>query len=94
MRRVRTHTPLSRGAAAGPASEDTLIALEAPGGLLAEYLDRTELRGLLDRHRAGVEDATDRIWRLLNLQIWGDIFITGKRQDPGGALRSAALRAS
>ena len=25
-------------------------------------------------------DATDRMWRLLNLQIWGDVFLTGKRE--------------
>ena len=36
------------------------------------------LNDLLARHKSGLEDATDRIWRLLNLQIWGDIFITGK----------------
>jgi hypothetical protein len=52
-----------------------------PEGLLAAYLDRKELETLLDRHRQGVEDATDRIWELLNLQIWGDIFIL-KRQSP------------
>jgi hypothetical protein len=33
---------------------------------------------LLERHANGWEDATDRIWRLLNLQLWGDIFITGR----------------
>jgi hypothetical protein len=26
-----------------------------------------------------MEDATDRLWRLLNLQLWGDVFLTGKR---------------
>jgi asparagine synthase (glutamine-hydrolysing) len=34
---------------------------------------------LLNRHRAGSEDATDRIWNLLNLQLWGDMFLNGKR---------------
>jgi asparagine synthase (glutamine-hydrolysing) len=33
---------------------------------------------LLSRHQAGIEDATDRIWRLLNLQLWGDLFVTGR----------------
>jgi asparagine synthase (glutamine-hydrolysing) len=45
-------------------------------GLLAGYLDMSALDRLLDRHRQGRVDATDRIWRLLNLQIWGNIFIT------------------
>jgi asparagine synthase (glutamine-hydrolysing) len=48
--------------------------------LLAQYTDRREIESLLDRHRRGLVDATDRIWRLLNLQIWGDVFITGKKE--------------
>jgi asparagine synthase (glutamine-hydrolysing) len=48
-------------------------------GLLARYFDLRGLGELVDRHRAGREDATDRIWRLLNLQVWGDVFITGRR---------------
>ncbi len=48
-------------------------------GLLANYLDLSKLGALMDRHRQGTEDATDRIWRLLNLQIWGDLFVTGRR---------------
>ena len=38
------------------------------------------LDALLARHRANTEDATDRLWRLLNLQLWGEIFITGRRE--------------
>ncbi|MGO9097446.1 MAG: asparagine synthase (glutamine-hydrolyzing) [Bryobacteraceae bacterium] len=57
-------------------------------GLLAEYLDRRAVAHLLERHRNGWEDATDRIWRLLNLQLWGDIFITGR--GGRGAFESAA----
>jgi asparagine synthase (glutamine-hydrolysing) len=78
----------------GPAAEQQLANLEDPDGLLAAYLDGAQLRALLDRHRRGVEDATDRIWRLLNLQIWGDIFITGKRAQPWAELPAAALRSS
>ncbi|HLY20541.1 MAG TPA: asparagine synthase (glutamine-hydrolyzing) [Bryobacteraceae bacterium] len=58
---------------------DALIAqLHDRAGLLAPYLNFTYLDDLLARHRAGLEDATDRIWRLLNLQLWGDIFITSR----------------
>ncbi|MGE5486589.1 MAG: asparagine synthase (glutamine-hydrolyzing) [bacterium] len=64
-----------RSAAAAP----LLARLEAKDGLIAEYLDLAEVRALLDRQRAGVEDATDRIWILLNLQIWGDLFLNGRR---------------
>jgi asparagine synthase (glutamine-hydrolysing) len=49
-------------------------------GLLSDAMAREPLRDLLDRHRSGLEDATDRIWNLLNLQLWGDIFFTGKRE--------------
>jgi asparagine synthase (glutamine-hydrolysing) len=54
--------------------------LRARHGLLAAYVDGAALEVLLDRHQRGVEDATDRIWRLLNFQIWGEIFLSGK--DP------------
>ncbi|HUD98332.1 MAG TPA: asparagine synthase (glutamine-hydrolyzing) [Bryobacteraceae bacterium] len=58
---------------------DSLIAqLNDRDGLLAAYLDFTYLNDLLDRHKSGLEDATDRIWRLLNLQLWGNVFITSK----------------
>ncbi len=48
-------------------------------GLLACCIEMPALQALLARHRAGAEDATDRVWRLLNLQLWADIFLAGKR---------------
>jgi asparagine synthase (glutamine-hydrolysing) len=63
-----------------PRAEPLTQALQSRDGLLAEYVRGEELRSLIDRHRSGVIDATDRMWRLLNLQIWGDIFLTGKRE--------------
>ena len=55
--------------------------LRAPDGLIAEHLDMDAVDALLTRHQSGVEDATDRIWRLLNLQLWGDAFLSGKRHE-------------
>ena len=55
-------------------------ALLEKDSLLGEYLDNAKLAALVSRHRAGVEDATDRIWNLLNLQIWGDVFLNGRRE--------------
>ena len=52
--------------------------LLAPDSLLAESLDEAALRKLLASHRSGAVDATDRIWRLLNLQIWGETFLKGR----------------
>jgi asparagine synthase (glutamine-hydrolysing) len=62
-----------------PRAEPLYAALRSRDGLLAAYLDRGEVEALIDRHRAGREDATDRIWRLMNLQVWGDLFLTGRR---------------
>ncbi len=64
-----------------PESGELFSYLQSPGGLLAGYLDRRVLGGLIERHRNRVEDATDRVWRLLNLQLWGDIHLTGRRRD-------------
>lgn len=55
-------------------------ALRARDGFAASYLDLDAVSGLIDRHQSGFEDATDRLWRLLNLQIWGDVFITGREE--------------
>jgi asparagine synthase (glutamine-hydrolysing) len=63
-----------------PRTEPLLSALRAPDGLLASYVNLGELDRLLERHRGGQVDATDRIWRLLNLQIWGDVFLNGNRE--------------
>jgi asparagine synthase (glutamine-hydrolysing) len=72
-------TPLGRWLL-DPEAQDWLAALTDPGGLLAAYTTRTSLETLLDRHRKRQEDATGRIWRLLNLQLWGDLFLTGRRE--------------
>ncbi len=55
--------------------------LTSHDGLLASCIEMPALQALLTRHRAGTEDATDRIWRLLNLQLWADIFLAGKRDS-------------
>jgi len=54
--------------------------LRRPDGLVGSYIDRAKLEGLLERQGSGAEDGTDRIWRLLNLQVWGDVFLTGGRE--------------
>jgi asparagine synthase (glutamine-hydrolysing) len=63
-----------------PRAEPLYAALRSRNGLLAAYLDRRELEALIHRHRSGHEDATDRIWRLINLQLWGDLFLTGRHE--------------
>ena len=62
-----------------PRAEPFYAAIRSPDGLLASILDMAEVSALIDRHRSGFEDATDRIWRLLNLQLWGDLFLTDRK---------------
>jgi asparagine synthase (glutamine-hydrolysing) len=77
-----------------PKARHLLDLLCAKDGLLAGYIDRTALDALIKRQVSGQEDATDRIWRLLNLQLWGDMFLTGKRdahwEGLGAAVASVA----
>jgi asparagine synthase (glutamine-hydrolysing) len=49
-------------------------------GFVSSLLDQGRVRSLVERHLSGREDLTDPLWRLINLQIWGDLFITGRRQ--------------
>ena len=59
-------------------SRPVLDTLGAADGLLASYIDPAYLNQLLTAHRQGLEDGTDRIWRLLNLQLWGDTYLGGR----------------
>jgi asparagine synthase (glutamine-hydrolysing) len=61
-----------------PAAAPLLARLTRPGSLLAEYVERKPLEALLDRHQRGREDATDRIWRLLNFDIWSEVALGAK----------------
>lgn len=54
--------------------------LRDPEGLLAEYVEPAFVDDLLKKHVRGEIEATDRIWRLLNFQVWGDMYITGRRE--------------
>ncbi|SRR5579883_2019539 len=73
-----------------PRAEPLYAFLLRRDGLLAAYFDSPYLERLLALHREGVEDATDRIWRLLNLQVWGDLFLTGRREQVWEGLLTAA----
>jgi len=57
-----------------PHANGLLAGLADRDGFLASYLDPAEVGRVVQRHRSGLEDATDRIWRLLNLHLWGIIF--------------------
>ena len=63
-----------------PEAKPLFDAIRDRKGFLAQYVNLDEMEPLFNRHLSNQEDATDRIWRLLGLQLWGDLFITGKRE--------------
>jgi asparagine synthase (glutamine-hydrolysing) len=67
--------------------------LRDPEGILAAYTNPGYINELLDKHVRGVHDATDRIWRLLNLQLWGDMYLTGRREQFWEGLMPATVSA-
>ena len=67
--------------------------LRDPDGILATCTNAAYVNDLLDKHVRGVHDATDRIWRLLNLQLWGDMYLTGRREQFWEGLLPAAVTA-
>jgi asparagine synthase (glutamine-hydrolysing) len=73
-----------------PSAESVYRELNAPDSLISEYLSRPNVAALIDRHRSGIEDATDRIWNLLNLQKWGNIFLRGQPVPRAGELEAVA----
>ena len=81
-------TPIRQWLRADAAS-GLLTGLLDRKGFLAEYLDLAAIGKLMERHRAGTLDATDRLWRLLNLQLWGDLYFTGRQER---VWESAAIR--
>jgi asparagine synthase (glutamine-hydrolysing) len=73
--------------------------LDALEGMLLE--PRTLSRGLFQRdaivrlfaeHRAGRRDHGDRIWRLLNLEIWHRVFIDGERSAAPDTMLAAVSK--
>jgi asparagine synthase (glutamine-hydrolysing) len=64
-----------------PATEPLRAHLTAKNSFIGEYLNIEPVRVLLERHQSGLEDGTDRIWRLLNLELWGGMFFKGEKQS-------------
>jgi asparagine synthase (glutamine-hydrolysing) len=73
-----------------PRANSLFNIMRAKDGLLASYLPPGALDNLLHLQASGREDVTDRIWRLLTLQLWGDVFLTGKREERWEGLMAAA----
>jgi len=57
-----------------PAAAPLLESLADRRGFLSAYVKPEAVLSLIASHRSGAVDATDRLWRLLNLELWGQRF--------------------
>ena len=62
----------------GPALDSVAQILLAPRSLERAIFRSDVVKRLLDQHRTKVRDHADRIWRLLNLELWHRIFLDGE----------------
>ena len=77
-------TPWS-GWLAGPRLETIRAMLTEPRSLERGYFRREAIDKLFDDHRAKHRDNYDRIWRLLNLELWHRVCLEGESHDEVGA---------
>jgi asparagine synthase (glutamine-hydrolysing) len=84
-------TPWS-GWLAGPRLETIRQMLLEPRSLDRGYFRREAIEKLFDEHRAHHRDNYDRIWRLLNLELWHRVCLEGEAHDElsGPAVNTAA----
>jgi len=61
-----------------------------PRALQRRLFDAAFLRRLAEEHRAGAVEHGDRLWLLVNLEIWQRIFLDG--DDIGGIMRATEAR--
>jgi asparagine synthase (glutamine-hydrolysing) len=85
-------TPWS-GWLAGPQSEIIESMLTEPRSLERGMFKRSAIQRLFQEHRAHYRDHTDRIWRLLNLELWQRVCLEGESlpapAEPPATLASA-----
>jgi asparagine synthase (glutamine-hydrolysing) len=64
-----------------PRAEPLFKRILDPQGYLASWIDLKMAGAMIDRHRRGELDATDRIWRLLNFELWASQFLSRGQQS-------------
>jgi asparagine synthase (glutamine-hydrolysing) len=86
-------TPWS-GWLAGPRLETIRGMLLEPRSLERGYFRRETIEKLFDEHRAKHRDNYDRIWRLLNLELWQRVCLEGEAHEEAGVaeIRMAGTR--
>ena len=57
--------------------------LNSPDSLAATLMDRDAVRRLLERHRSGTANEEARIWPLLSLEIWHQVFFRDRVRSGG-----------
>jgi asparagine synthase (glutamine-hydrolysing) len=77
-------TPWS-GWLAGPRLETIREMLLEPRSLERGYFRREAIERLFNEHRAKHRDNYDRIWRLLNLELWHRVCLEGEAHGEGGS---------
>jgi asparagine synthase (glutamine-hydrolysing) len=77
-------TPWS-GWLAGSRLETIRAMLVEPRSLERGYFRREAIEKLFDQHRARHRDNYDRIWRLLNLELWHRVCLEGEPHGEGAA---------
>jgi asparagine synthase (glutamine-hydrolysing) len=80
-------TPWS-GWLAGPRLETIRDMLLEPRSLQRGYFRRDAIEKLFNEHRAKHRDNYDRIWRLLNLELWHRVCLEGESHDEIGASKA------
>lgn len=84
-------TPWS-GWLAGPQLDTIQAMLLEPRSLERGLFQRAAVERLFQEHRANYRDHYDRIWRLLNLELWHRVCLEGKSHDSGaGDVNEARL---
>jgi asparagine synthase (glutamine-hydrolysing) len=76
-------TPWS-GWLAGPRLEAIREMLLEPRSMNRGYFRREAIEKLFNEHRANYRDNYDRIWRLLNLELWHRVCLEGESHDEIG----------
>jgi asparagine synthase (glutamine-hydrolysing) len=84
-------TPWS-GWLAGPRLESIREMLLEPRSLSRGYFRHEAIERLFNEHRARHRDNYDRIWRLLNLELWHRVCLEGEAHDEIGEPALASTR--
>jgi len=78
---------------AGPQLADIEAVLTEPRSIERRIFRRESLQQIFAEHRAGHRDHGNRIWRLLNLELWQRVFMDGEQFSELAPLQTgAALR--